>query len=164
MIGGMPSPVDQTGALSECAQEQSRSTLDQQRHALESLRNRSGTLLTGATISTSFLGGQALAHGSLGLLSWLAIVCFVVVSLASLAILWPRQEAELMTDRPSPEPLIAAARDDTAGRQLALLRHRCLSVERNEAYLAQIATYLRIGVTFLLFEVLWWVADLATSA
>lgn len=161
----MPRPIDPRTPLSDLADDQVRSTLNEQRRLLESLRDRSGTLLTGSTVSTSFLGSQALARGSLGLLSWLAIGCFVVVGLASLAILWPRRRAELAA-KPSlaPDPLVALRFDEeVASQKLALLRHRRASVGHNEAYLARIATYLRVGVTFLAFEVLWWVADLATS-
>jgi hypothetical protein len=93
-----------------------------------------------------------------------AIGCFAVVGAATLAILWPRLAFELVG-----RPLSAPETDDVertpnpiASQLLALAGHLRVAYEKNLPHIARIAGYLRVGTIFLTFEVMWWVADLAT--
>jgi hypothetical protein len=151
--------------LSELAYEQAARAVEQQRQLLDSLRSRAGTMLSGATISTSFLGGQALAAGPLRATTWFAICSFVIVGMTSTAILWPRLAIETAMRPPAASNARETGLD---GRRLAstllmLAGHLYLSYDRNEQHIARIATYLRTGAVFLTFEVVWWVADLAAK-
>jgi hypothetical protein len=160
----MLSSPEPSVVLSQLAFEQAARALVQQQQLLDSLRSRAGTMLSGAAISTSFLGSQALSTGSLRTTTWVAIACFIVVGLTSTAILWPRLAIETAT-----RPLVvggphAADLDQLslASTLLRLVDHLHASYARNEPDIARIATHLRAGTIFLTLEVVWWVADLAS--
>jgi hypothetical protein len=75
--------------LAELALDFSRHALDQQEGSLTELRNRTGTLLAASSVATSFLGSRSLDDG-LGLLGWLALVAFVVSTVAAAYVLAPK--------------------------------------------------------------------------
>jgi len=153
-------PHDPIAAVSKLAYEQAAAALEQQRHALETLRSRAETLLTGATLTTSFLGGRAVDSGTLRVTSWMAVGCFLVVGLISLAILWPQNGLDtavrLRSGVTDPSRSIVAV-------QHALARYMRVAYDRNERHLQRIATYVRGGMFVLAFEVTLWVVDLAVS-
>jgi hypothetical protein len=65
-------------------------TLEQQQALVESVRARTGILLSAASIVTSFFAGIALAGGKrLDAPTWAAAFCFVAAGALCLAILWP---------------------------------------------------------------------------
>jgi hypothetical protein len=162
----MPPGPDPNVALSRLAYEQATHALAQQQQLLDGLRGRAGTLLSAAAISTSFLGGEALAAGPVRATTWIATCCFVVVGMTSTAILWPRLAIEMATrplaTRGTPEGGHAAR--PIAATLLMLTDHLNASYARNEPHIARVAAYLRTGVVFLTLEVVWWVADLAVRA
>jgi hypothetical protein len=70
--------------------------ISEQRIDRDSVRTRAGTLLTGASLVTSFLGGFALSryhdahpHTGLSALAWSAIAAFIAVVVLAVAILLP---------------------------------------------------------------------------
>jgi amino acid permease len=67
--------------------------LSEQQAVIDSFRTRSGLLLSGAAIATSFLGQASLERGT-SFVTWLAIGMFVVLGAAVIAILWPRGDWE----------------------------------------------------------------------
>jgi hypothetical protein len=67
--------------------------LSEQQAVIDGFRTRSGLLLSGAAIATSFLGQASLANGT-SFVSWLAIGLFVLLGAAVVAILWPRGDWE----------------------------------------------------------------------
>ena len=70
--------------------QESVRAITQQEAALDGLRARTGTLLAAASITTAFIGGEALAREpGLVLGAWAAIISFCVVGALSIAILWP---------------------------------------------------------------------------
>jgi hypothetical protein len=155
---------EQAITLGRLAYEQATEAIAQQQHVLETLRSRASAIFSGATISTTFLGGQAITGGHLRAASWVAVTCFVIVGALSTANLWPRLELEM-----TPAPSIAnglealdAGENPVASKLSALTNHLRLAYEQNESEVARIAGFLRISTIFLTFEVLWWVADLAT--
>ncbi|HEY2717771.1 MAG TPA: hypothetical protein VGI73_16285 [Solirubrobacterales bacterium] len=64
--------------------------LSEQVGIADSLRARTGQLISAAAITASFLGSQAMRSGSPGLLAWLALGGFATSASLCLAILWPR--------------------------------------------------------------------------
>jgi len=134
------------GELGELAYQHASSALAVRQRVLDGLRARAGALLASATISTSFLGGEALRAGTPTTASWFAIACFVGVGLTTLAILWPRLDVEV-TIRP-----ILSAQDLRSDRFRSLQHARDdithemrAAYDRNERYLARLAAYVRLS-------------------
>ena len=67
--------------------------LSEQQAVIDGFRTRSGLLLSGAAIATSFFGQASLAHGT-SFFTWLAVAMFVLLGAAVIAILWPRGDWE----------------------------------------------------------------------
>ena len=76
----------------ELAYAQSVRALDHQERAVDELRTRTGVLLAAASIATSFLAADTLKDDKLDALAVLALLCFGIVVVLALAILWPRRE------------------------------------------------------------------------
>ena len=139
--------------------------LSEQQAVIDSFRTRSGLLLSGAAIATSFLGQAALERGTT-LFTWLAIGLFVVLGAAVIAILWPRDDWEYAI-RPEllianyvehPEPL----KISEIHRDLAL--HMDNSYLRNRGQLLRLVWLFRIASILLIVEVVAWVVDLIIQA
>lgn len=137
---------------------------DQERSVVE-LRNRAGVLIAAAAITTSFFGSQTLARHDLGVASWVAIGCFVLLGFAVLVMLWPRRDWTFSLE---PEDFIATYVEPTDGepldlhlieRDLAL--HIGISTVFNRDQLNALATIFRVAVLLLVVEVLAWVVALA---
>ena len=65
-------------------------SIAQQQALLESLRNRTGTLLSAAAIATSFLGGVAFEDGRVACPGWMAVIAFAICGGLSTWVLRPR--------------------------------------------------------------------------
>jgi hypothetical protein len=63
----------------------------QQQDVLKDIRGRASTLLGVASISTSFLGGTALAKQKLSGLGWIAVAAFVLAGGLTILMLLPRR-------------------------------------------------------------------------
>jgi hypothetical protein len=77
-------------ALYKVAYEEAVRALSEQEAVIDSLRSRAGVLFSAAAITTSFLGARTLHGAAWTPFSWLALLAFVGVATAFLAILWPR--------------------------------------------------------------------------
>lgn len=139
--------------------------LSQQQSMIDSLRTRTGLLLSTAAITTSFLGAQALNGGHPSLLTWLALIAFMGLSVASLAILWPHRLE--FTANPAnviesyietPEPLSV----EEIHRDLSLHMHG--SYAENLVGQKQLASRFRLAGVLLTTEVVLWIIDLASRA
>lgn len=75
------------------AYEEAKRALEEQERAVSELRSRAGQLIAAAAITTSFFGGRAIGS-HVHLASWVAIGCFIGLSLSVLAILWHRRDWE----------------------------------------------------------------------
>jgi hypothetical protein len=149
------------------AYEEARRALDEQERAVFELRSRAGQLIAGAAIATSFFGGQAL-HGRVHPFGWVAIGCFVALSIAVLVILWPRRDWEfnlspaqfigIYVEPPHDEPLGLP----TIHRDLAL--HMGNSAELNRDQLRWLAVSFRVGAVLLVAEVVSWVIVLINQS
>lgn len=75
----------------ELAYDSALQALSHQAASLDELRTRTGILLAAASVSTSFLGSEALKGRDTGTFGWLAVVCFFGLGALTAAILWPRR-------------------------------------------------------------------------
>ena len=139
--------------------------LSEQQAVIDGFRTRSGLLLSGAAIATSFFGQASLAHGT-SLFTWLAVVMFVLLGAAVIAILWPRGDWEYAV-RPEllianyiehPEPL------DLGGIHRDLALHMDASYLHNRGQLLRLVWLFRGASVLLIVEILAWVVDLIGSA
>lgn len=159
------SPADP--ATYRLAYDEGRRALEEQERAVGELRSRAGQLIAAAAITTSFFGGQAL-RGHVRLLSWVAITCFVALSLAVLVILWPRRDWEFAL---SPTQFIVTYAEPPEGdpldlptihRDLAL--HMGNSAELNRKQFRWLTAAFRAGTVLLVLEVVAWVVALAAQS
>ncbi|HWM63699.1 MAG TPA: hypothetical protein VNP96_06885 [Solirubrobacterales bacterium] len=139
--------------------------LSQQQSTIDSLRTRTGLLLSAAAITTSFLGAQALNDGGPGIATWLALASFVSLAIAALGVLWPHRleftanpanviESYIETDEPLSTPEIY--------RDLSLHMHD--GYADNLAGQKQLAFRFQIAGVLLTVEVIFWIVDLASKA
>lgn len=146
------------------AYEEAVRALSQQQAMIDGLRARAGFLLSAAAITTSFLGAQALKSGGPSLATWLALVCFVGLSVAVLAVLWPRRLEFTANPANVIENCIETARP-YSGPEI----HRDLSLHMHDSYTEncaghkQLAFRFRLASALLTIEVLFWLIDLAST-
>jgi hypothetical protein len=116
--------------LYKVAYDEAVRALSEQQAVIESFRTRAGLLFSSAAIAASFLGSQALRGGDPSLASWLALLCFVAVAAASLAILWPRR----WEGKANPRDLIETYIESEQPTPIEDL-HRDLSLHMSDSYL-----------------------------
>lgn len=148
--------------LYKVAYDEAVRALSEQHAAIDNLRARAGLLLSAAAITTSFLGAQALRGGGLDLASWLALLSFLAMAAASLAILWPRRWQSVANPREVIETYVESTEAKTLVdlyRDLSL--HMSQSYLENQEELEQLALFLRSGSGFLTLEVFLWVIAIA---
>ena len=148
--------------LYKVAYDEAVRALSEQQAAIESVRTRAGLLLSAAAVTTSFLGAQALHGGSAGFCSCLALLSFVAVAAASLAILWPRAWELTANPRDVVESCIESAGAIQIGdlyRDLSLRMHG--SFAANHHGLERLATLFQAASGFLTIEVVLWIAAIA---
>lgn len=136
----------------ELAYREAVRALDHQRAAATELRSRAGMLLATASITVSLLGHESL-HG-MPLLAWAAIVCFALLSICVLAVVWPQDDwsfgaepqalliAHLSTGTPSTKDLCAD-----------LIAHIATHRQANGRRLAQMSAAFRVGACLLAIQI-----------
>jgi hypothetical protein len=139
--------------------------LSEQQAVIDSFRTRSGLLLSGAAIATSFLGQASLDQGTTAI-TWVAIGLFLLLGASVIAILWPRDDWEYTV---RPEPLIADYIEHPEPLALAeihrdLALHMDRSYLRNRGQLLRLVWLFRIASILLIVEVVAWVVDLIIQA
>lgn len=153
-----------TDLLYRVAYDEAVRALSEQQVVIDSFRSRAGLVFSSAAIAASFLGSQALRGGNPNAASWLALLCFVAVAAASLAILWPRR----WEGKASPRELIATyiesphpAPIENLHRDLAIHMHN--SYSENRRGLEQFVFLLQVASGLLTMEVILWVIALVIS-
>jgi hypothetical protein len=153
-----------SGAGYALAYREARRGLEDQERSVVELRARAGSLFAAAAIATSFFGSQTLTRHDAGVAGWVAIGCFVLLSLAVLVMLWPRRDWSFSL---APAEFIGTYLERADGeavelhlieRDLAL--HMGRSIRFNSAQLNRLAGVFRCGAVLLLIEVLAWVVAL----
>ena len=157
----MQRPADAT--VYEIAYAEAVRALSEQHGVIDSLRTRAGLLLSSAAVTTSFLAGQAIHDGRVGVFAWLALLDFTVVAALVIATLQPRRW-ELRT---YPEETITAqlsADSDGSPTELyeALTMRLHRSLGANRAVLEQLAALLQVAGALLAVEVVVWILAIAT--
>ncbi len=151
--------------LYEVAYGEAVRALSEQQGVIDSFRNRAGLLLSAAAITTSFLGAQALNGGNSNPVAWLAMIGFVGVAGASLAILWPRQWEFTANPRDVIQTYIEAdqpAPIEELHRDLSLHMHN--SYVENRQGLEQLAIVFQVASGLLTLEVVLWIIAIASTS
>jgi hypothetical protein len=151
--------------LYKVAYDEAVRALSERRAEIDSFRSRAGLLFSSAAVAASFLGSQALqGGGTANLASWLALLCFVAVAAASLAILWPRKWEgkanprdliETYIESPQPAPI------ENLHRDLAIHMHN--SYMENRMGLEQFVFLLQFVSGLLTLEVILWMIALVIT-
>ncbi|HEX5592566.1 MAG TPA: hypothetical protein VFX35_04375 [Solirubrobacterales bacterium] len=150
--------------LYKVAYDEAVRALSEQQAVIESFRTRAGLLFSSAAIAASFLGSQALRGSNPNLASWLALLCFVAVAAASLAVLWPRK----WEGTANPRDLIETYIESSQPAPIEHL-HRDLSLHMHDSYLEnregldQFATLLQAASGLLTLEVILWMIAIAIA-
>ncbi|MBS1869925.1 MAG: hypothetical protein JSS99_09700 [Actinobacteria bacterium] len=136
----------------ELAYREAVRALEQQRAVASELQSRSGMLLAAASIAVSF-GRESV--GAVRPLAWLAVLCFVLLSLCVLAVIWPHGDRAFSTD---PQTLLAShlASGEPDGTALSAdLIARIARYHRvNARRLEQMSSSFRIGACLLAIQML----------
>lgn len=85
----------------ELAYREAVRALEHQRAEAAELQSRAGMLLATASIAVSLLGDEASAVPAL---AWLVVLCFALLSVCVLAVIWPHRERNFRVD---PQALLA---------------------------------------------------------
>jgi hypothetical protein len=146
----------------ELAYREAVRALDHQLAALTELRSRAGMLLATASITVSLLGREAFA--GLRLFAWLAIACFVLLSVCVLAIVWPRTEWRFESDvQTQLAEHLANDSATTARFSTTLIAQMAGNRLANARHLTRIAHTFRIGACLLAIQILATVAAASTA-
>ena len=78
-------------SIAEAGYELSRNAIDEQNERLGELRGRTATLLATASLAASFLGGQSIRAGDLGVVGVLAVVAYLACVGACITVLLPHR-------------------------------------------------------------------------
>ena len=78
-------------SIAEAGYELSRNAIDEQNERLGELRGRTATLLATASLAASFLGGQSIRAGDLGVVGVLAMVAYLACVGACITVLLPHR-------------------------------------------------------------------------
>jgi hypothetical protein len=143
--------------LYKVAYEETVRALSEQRAIVDSFRNRAGLLFSAAAVTASLLGPPALDGDGWGPAIWLAMLCFLGASAASLGIFWPRPWESVV----DPQDVIETYIEGNEAAPVEEL-HRDLSVYMRNSYLEneegleQFAVLLQIASGLLTTEVILW--------
>ena len=78
-------------SIAEAGYELSQNAIDEQNERLGELRGRTATLLATASLAASFLGGQSIRAGDLGVVGVLAVVAYLACVGACITVLLPHR-------------------------------------------------------------------------
>jgi hypothetical protein len=151
--------------LYKIAYEEAVRALSTQQEMINSLRSRAGLLFSSAAVTTSFLGAQGLQGGKPNPFSWLALMGFVGLAVAFLALLWPRR----WEFTANPHEVIGAYVEFNPPAPLEEL-HRELAIHlegaylRNRSGLGKLIVFFQIANVLLAVEVVLWIIAIASSA
>src|SRR5207253_215525 len=114
---------------------------------------RAGMLLAAASISISLIGRET--FGAVRPLAWLTVLCFAVLSLCVLAVVWPHDDRSFDSD---PQALLAAHLMRSAPEAMALhsdlIAYLASCHRANARRLVAMAKAFRIGACLLAIQML----------
>ena len=135
--------------------------LDHQLAALTELRSRAGMLLATASITVSLLGREAFA--GIRPFAWIAIACFMLLSVSVLVIVWPQGDWQFDGDLQSLIAAHVASEPTTAKLSAALIARMMDSRRANGRRLARVARAFRTGACLLAIQIVCTVAAASTA-
>jgi hypothetical protein len=153
-----------TDLIYKVAYDEAVRALAEQQAAIDSFRSRAGLLFSAAAITTSFLGAQAL-RGNPSPFSWLALLGFVGVAVAFLALFWPRKWEMTASPREVIETYIepaAPASIEDLYRDLSF--HMGRSYVKNHEGLERLFVFFQIANVLLVIEVVLWITAIAFTS
>lgn len=145
--------------------EESTRAIQQQQASLDNLRARTGLLLAAASISSSFLGGQALSGEGLTPWSWFAIGALAAVGLCTILVLLPRRNWFFSNDV---QTLLngyvnhehPATLDEM---HVAIATYNQEHWTANQKTLNKLFAFFRVACAALVIEVAFWLVALGTA-
>lgn len=152
--------------------EEALRNIQGQREELDDLRGRTGYLLAGTTVATSFLGGIALKtpDPTGNPLVWIALSSFVLVGVLILFILYPQRWKFYLRVQTTPvrRGLLGTYVDDRPSRDLAFMYRRLAERhDRNRLFnqegLRRLQQLFRLAVLCTIVEIVLWVVFIAIS-
>lgn len=136
----------------ELAYREAVRALDHQRATVTELRNRAGILLATASIVISLLGEGAFR--GMQSLAWVAIVCFALLSICLLAIVWPHADWSFDTD---PQKLLSehlsTATPNATALSSDLVVHLAMHRRANGLQIARMTRAFRVGACLLAIQI-----------
>ncbi|HVD41620.1 MAG TPA: hypothetical protein VNC16_11555 [Solirubrobacterales bacterium] len=150
--------------LYRVAYDEAVRALVEQQAEIESFRTRAGLLFSSTAITTSFLGAQSFGLGDMSLASWMALIAFMGVAIASLAVLWPHSWEFSVNPRDALGPYLRGEEPvpvHRLHRELSLHMHS--SYIENRAGIFQLAVLLQTASALLTLEVIFWIISIATA-
>jgi hypothetical protein len=145
------------------AYDESVRAIVQQQESLNSLHTRAGLVLSAAAVTSSLFATQILKHGSPTCLTWNALAAFVVVGVAAVYVLWPRNGWRFSNDVTTLLSEWVDKEDssiDVMQRQVAEFNQGAWS--HNQKMLGQIYGAFQVASIALGIEVVLWLIDLGT--
>jgi hypothetical protein len=153
-------PLEPDPRLAFVYEEAMRGLLQQQA-AVESLRNRAGTLIFAASFASSLLGGKALADG-VGGWDWLGITLLFAIGALTVVILWPYYD---MAFRLDPNELLGRYVDGGDVTMSEMYRASASQVEENRHRNGRVVRRMReafeVALVLLLLNILAWLLSIA---
>lgn len=151
----------EAGNLERIAYEAALSALAEQESALRDMRARSGSLLTAAALTVSFLGATALEEG-LDVVAWLAIAAFAVTLLGTLYLLLPKDGLIFALDGPELYVQLWEIRDDEPEIHRTLAYWISTFRAENKPTVDRLYLAFRTATAALIVQVLLWAAELSS--
>jgi hypothetical protein len=151
----------EAGNLERIAYQAALSALAEQESALRDLRARSGSLLTAAALTVSFLGAKALEEG-LDVVAWLAIAAFAVTLLGTLYVLLPKDGLIFALDGPELYVQLWDIRDDEPEMHRTLAYWVSAFRAENKPSVDRLYLAFRVATAALILQVVLWAAELSS--
>jgi hypothetical protein len=136
----------------ELAYREAVRALDHQRAAATELRSRAGMLLATASIAVSLVGREALREAPP--FAWMAVLCFALLSVCVLAIVWPHAEWNFdLNPRALLDARLSTERPRRIDLTLDLVAHMGRQQHANGRQLVRIVRIFRVGACLLAIQI-----------
>ena len=159
-VSGSADEAEARGDLERLAYELALRALAQHEQSLTELRARTGIILAASAIAASFLGARALDGGEYSVLSILALVAFLATTLFSIYILAPKKDLDFALQGSEVYEYFISRGSDLAEAHRTLAYWIKTAHAANQARIERLHTSFRSSCIALVFEVVFWVAEL----
>jgi hypothetical protein len=137
--------------------------LQQQEAALDELRSRTGTLLTGTALVTSFLGARALESDGNTLLAVLGLIAAVACILSSVSVLAPKRNLTFVLDGSAVYEYFTEVQADLVEAQRVLAYWNQEVWNQNQRLIDKLIRLFRVACLALVLTVVLWSSGLALN-